>query len=136
MFHEPKFTSASYLRDVKVDWLEADLLRPYNGNPRTHSKKQIKQIADSIKTFGFTNPLLVAGDGTILAGHGRLEGAKLLGWDKVPCIRLAHLSAAQRKAYVLADNKIAELAGWDEELLAIEFQGLIEIDPSFDVSLT
>jgi DNA modification methylase len=136
MFHEPKSTPASYLRDVKVDWLEADLLQPYKGNPRTHSKKQIKQIADSIQTFGFTNPLLVDGDGNILAGHGRLEGARLLGWDKVPCIRLAHLSAAQRKAYVLADNKIAELAGWDEELLAIEFQGLIEIDPSFDVSLT
>jgi DNA modification methylase len=124
------------LHNVQVDWLSVTELRPYKGNPRTHSKKQIRQIAGSIKAFGFTNPILIDSDGILLAGHGRLEAAKLLGWRNVPCIRLDHLNAAQRRAYVLADNKLAELAGWDEELMAIEFKGVIEIDPSFDLSVT
>jgi hypothetical protein len=109
-------------------------LRPHPGNPRTHSKKQVRQIADSIRRFGFTNPVLIGEDGSIIAGHGRVEAAKLLGLDSVPTVRLAHLNAAQRRAYVLADNKLALNAGWDRELLAIELQGLIEID--FDVELT
>jgi DNA modification methylase len=109
-------------------------LRPHPGNARTHSKKQIRQIADSIRRFGFTNPVLIGEDGEIIAGHGRGEAAKLLGLDSVPTVRLAHLSAAQRRAYVLADNKLALNAGWDRELLAIELQGLIDID--FDVELT
>jgi len=109
-------------------------LRPHPGNARTHSKKQIRQIADSIRRFGFTNPVLIGEDGEIIAGHGRVEAAKLLGLDSVPTVRLPHLSAAQRRAYVLADNKLALNAGWDRELLAIELQGLIDID--FDVELT
>src|SRR5262245_49004826 len=109
-------------------------LRPHPGNARTHSKKQIRQIAESIRRFGFNNPILVGEDGEIIAGHGRVEAAKLLGLDTVPTVRLAHLNAAQRRAYVLADNKLALNAGWDRELLAIELQGLIDID--FDVELT
>jgi DNA modification methylase len=109
-------------------------LRPHPGNARTHSKKQIRQIAESIRRFGFNNPILVGEDGEIIAGHGRVEAAKLLGLDTVPTVRLAHLNAAQRRAYVLADNKLALNAGWDRELLAIELQGLIDID--FDVEIT
>ena len=109
-------------------------LRPYPGNARTHSKKQVKQIADSISRFGFTNPVLVAEDGVIIAGHGRVQAAKSLGWKVVPTIALAHLSETERRAYVLADNKLALNAGWDREILAIELQALVELE--FDVELT
>ncbi|WP_366857606.1 DNA methyltransferase [Novosphingobium sp.] len=109
-------------------------LRPYPGNARTHSKKQIKQIADSISRFGFNNPVLVAEDGVIIAGHGRVQAAKSLGWKVVPTIALAHLSETERRAYVLADNKLALNAGWDREILAIELQALVELE--FDVELT
>ncbi|TNE31626.1 MAG: site-specific DNA-methyltransferase, partial [Alphaproteobacteria bacterium] len=109
-------------------------LKPYSRNARTHSKKQIKQIAASIERFGFTNPVLVSDDGQIIAGHGRVEAAKLLGWTAVPTIALSHLSEAERRAYVLADNKLALNAGWDSEILAIEFQALIDLD--FDLEVT
>jgi len=82
-------------------------LRPYARNARTHSKKQLRQIADSIERFGFTNPVLVSDDGEIIAGHGRAEAAKLLGMKTVPTLRLSHLNAEERRAYVLADNKLA-----------------------------
>src|SRR5258707_3767886 len=117
-----------------IDPMPVARLRPYPGNARIHSKKQIRQIADSIRHFGFNNPVLIGEDGGIIAGHGRVEAAKLLGLDSVPTVRLAHLNAAQRRAYVLADNKLALNAGWDRELLAIELQGLIDVD--FDVELT
>ena len=103
-------------------------LRPYPKNARTHSKKQIRQIADSIKRFGFTNPVLISDDNEIIAGHGRVEAAKLIGLKNVPTVRLSHLDAAQRRAYVLADNKLALNAGWDREVLAIELQALIDLD--------
>ena len=109
-------------------------LRPYARNARTHSKTQIKQIAKSIEQFGFTNPVLVSDDGDIIAGHGRVEAAKLLGMKAVPTIALSHLSEAQRRAYVLADNKLALNAGWDKEILAIELQGLLDLE--FDIDLT
>ena len=109
-------------------------LRPYSGNARTHSKKQIKQIARSIERFGFTNPVLVSDDGEIIAGHGRVEAARLLDWKQVPTLTLSHLSVAERRAYVLADNKLALNAGWDREILAIELQGLVDLD--FEVELT
>ena len=109
-------------------------LRPYDRNARTHSKKQIRQIASSIERFGFTNPVLISDDGQIIAGHGRVEAAKLLKIDRVPVLRLAHLSDAERRAYILADNKLAQNAGWDRELLALELQGLIDLN--FDVELT
>lgn len=109
-------------------------LRPYGRNARTHSRKQIRQIADSIERFGFTNPVLVSDEGEIIAGHGRVEAAKLLGLATVPTLRLSHLSPDERRAYVLADNKLALNAGWDQDILAIELQALIDLD--FDVTLT
>ena len=109
-------------------------LRPFPRNARTHSKKQVQQIARSIERFGFTNPVLVSDDGEIIAGHGRVRAAALLGMATVPTIPLSHLSEAERRAYVLADNKLALNAGWDSEILAIELQGLIDLD--FDVTLT
>ena len=119
-----------------TELIERDVatLRPYAGNARTHSKKQIKQIAASIERFGFTNPVLVSDEGEIIAGHGRVEAAKLLGWQAVPTLALSHLSAAERRAYVLADNKLALNAGWDREILAIELQALVDLE--FDVELT
>ncbi|MGE3745558.1 MAG: site-specific DNA-methyltransferase [Sphingomonadaceae bacterium] len=109
-------------------------LKPYAGNARTHSKKQIKQIAASIEQFGFTNPVLVSDSGDIIAGHGRVEAARLLGMKAVPTIALSHLSETERRAYVLADNKLALNAGWDHEILGIELQGLIDL--GFDMSVT
>lgn len=111
-------------------------LRPRSHNPRTHSRRQIRQIAGSIREFGFTNPVLVDADERIVAGHGRVEAAKLLGIDRVPTIRLEDLSEAQIRAYVIADNRLAEIAGWDPELLAIELQFLAELEPEFDVTVT
>lgn len=109
-------------------------LRLYDRNPRTHSKRQIRQLAESIRAFGFTNPVLIAEDDTVLAGHGRIAAAKQLGMTHVPAVRLAHLSPAERRAYILADNKLAENAGWDKELLALELQALVDLD--FDIELT
>ena len=114
-----------------------DQLKPYTQNARTHSKHQIRQIAESIRAFGFTNPVLVDGNNRIIAGDGRVEAAKLLGITEVPTIRLENLSAAQIQAYVIADNKLAENAGWDKEILAIELQHLITLDcVDFDVTIT
>lgn len=109
-------------------------LVPYAGNARTHSKKQIKQIAASIERFGFTNPVLISDTGEIIAGHGRVAAAKLLGLANVPTLALSHLNADERRAYVLADNKLALNAGWDRDVLAIELQGLIDLE--FDIELT
>jgi len=119
---------------MKIEYTPVRELRPHPNNARTHSKKQIRQIANSIHKFGFCNPVLVDDAKQIIAGHGRVEAAKLLGIDAVPTVRLSHLSAADKRAYVLADNKLAEKAGWDRELLAIELQGLIELD--VDIELT
>ena len=121
------------MQPMAIEPMAVTRLRPYAKNARTHSKKQIRQIAASIKEFGFTNPVLISDDDEIIAGHGRVEAAKLLGWQTVPTIRLSHLNAAQRRAYVLADNKLALNAGWDRELLAIELQGLIDLQ--FDIEI-
>lgn len=122
--------------DFRIDVVPISLatLRPYPTNPRTHSKKQIRQIADSIRRFGFTNPVLVSDDDEIIAGHGRVEAAKLLQMKSVPTVRLSHLNAAQRKAYVIADNKLALNSGWDHQLLAVELQALVDLD--FGVEIT
>lgn len=109
-------------------------LRPYARNARTHSRNQVRQIAASIERFGFTNPVLISDDGEIIAGHGRVEAAKLLGWKAVPTIALAHLSETERRAYILADNKLALNAGWDRDILAIELQALVDFE--FDVEVT
>lgn len=103
-------------------------LTPYRGNARTHSPKQIEMIARSIKQFGFVNPVLVDDNLEIIAGHGRVAAAKKLGLSEAPVLRISHLSEAEKRAYVIADNRLAEKAGWDRELLAIELQGLIDLD--------
>src|SRR6266481_3763693 len=117
-----------------VETVSLSKLRPYTKNARTHSKKQISQIAESIKRFGFTNPVLISDDDEIIAGHGRVAAAKILGIESVPTVRLSHLNDAQRRAYVIVDNKLALNAGWDRELLAIELQGLVDLD--VDVEIT
>lgn len=109
-------------------------LIPYVNNARTHNEEQVLQIAASIKEFGFTNPVLIDGENGIIAGHGRLMAAKKLGMEEVPTIELSHLSEAQRKAYILADNKLALNSGWDNDLLAIEFAELGAL--GFDLELT
>lgn len=112
-------------------------IHPYLGNPRTHTPRQVRRIADSIGEFGFTNPILVDEQGIIIAGHGRLEAAKLRGLTHVPVICIAGLSAAQRKALLIADNRLAEKgSGWDRSALALEFDAILELDCTFDLELT
>ena len=111
-------------------------LLPSPTNARTHSKRQISQIAASIRRFGFNNPILADANNVVRAGHGRLEAAKLLGMAAVPVIRASHMSPADFRAYALADNRLAEEAGWDEDILAIEFQELRLIAPDLDLTLT
>lgn len=118
---------------LKICYKAPSELKPYRRNARTHSRAQIKQIAASIEQFGFTNPVLIGDADDIVAGHGRVEAAKLLGLGQVPTLRLAHLSETELRAYVLADNKLAEQAGWDEELLGLELQELSEIGFDLDV---
>ena len=100
---------------MNVEYTLVRELRPYAQNARTHSRKQIRQIADSIKRFGFNNPVLVDGSNQIIAGHGRVEAAKFLGLQAVPTVKLSHLSEADKRAFILADNKLALKAGWDRE---------------------
>jgi len=119
-----------------VEQIPPHELRPYPRNARTHSKKQLRQIAASIERFGFTNPVLIDRTGMILAGHGWVEAAKSLGMAAVPCLRIEGLSEAEKRAYVIADNKLALNAGWDEQLLAEELKGLLAEDVAFDVGLT
>lgn len=119
---------------MQIETLAIDRLIPYARNSRTHSDEQVAQVAASIREFGFTNPVLIDGDGGIIAGHGRVMAARKLGMDKVPCIRLAHLTEAQRRAYVIADNKLALNSGWDDQMLALEFKDLQ--DMGFDLELT
>lgn len=113
---------------------KVEALVPYARNSRTHSDAQVAQIAASIREFGWTNPILVDGDNGIIAGHGRVLAARKLGMEEVPCIELAGLTDTQRRAYIIADNKLALNAGWDDELLAIEFSELA--DAGFDNLLT
>lgn len=128
-------SSATPVRDCRVEERPIASLTLRRRNPRTHSEKQIRQIADSIETFGFTNPVLIDSSGTVIAGHGRVRAAKLLGLQAVPTLTLEHLTEAQIRAYVIADNKLAENAGWDRDLLAIELQELAELDLGFDLEV-
>jgi DNA modification methylase len=118
----------------KIELSPVGRLRPYPRNARTHTRKQIRQIAGSVRRFGFTNPVLIDDEDRIIAGHGRVEAAKHLGLAAIPTLRLSHLSDAEKRAYILADNRLAEMAGWDREILALELQGLIDLD--FEVELT
>jgi ParB family chromosome partitioning protein len=116
-----------------IEQLPTASLIPYARNARTHSEEQVTQIAASIREFGFNNPVLIDAQSTIIAGHGRVMAAGKLGLESVPCIRLTHLTDAQRRAYVLADNRIALNSGWDSDLLAIELGELG--DEGFDLGL-
>lgn len=119
-----------------VEMIAPQDLRPWGRNARTHSKKQVRQIAASIRTFGFTNPVLIDRAGTILAGHGRVAAALELGLTEVPCLRIEHMSEAEKRAYVIADNKLALNAGWDDEILAEELKALTAIgDLGFDIGV-
>ena len=118
---------------AKIEYLKTGDLIPYARNSRTHSDEQVQQIAGSIREFGFTNPILIDAENGIIAGHGRIMAAQKLKIDQVPCIRLSHLTETQRKAYVIADNKLALNSGWDEELLGIELAELRSED--FDLGL-
>ena len=118
----------------QIEYRDPQTLIPYQRNARTHSNKQIKQISQSIERFGFTNPVLISDTGEIIAGHGRALAAQHLHMSQIPTLRLSHLNAAERRAYVLADNKLAEQAGWDQDILVIELQALIDLD--FEAELT
>lgn len=118
-----------------METVDIDKLIPYRGNARLHSEAQVEKIARSIKTFGFTNPLLIDENNVVLAGHGRLAAAQKLGLLQVPVIRLNHLSEKEKKAYVLADNRLAEKASWDQAQLTVELKGL-SVGTDFDLSLT
>jgi len=114
--------------------VNVELLVPYANNARTHSKEQIKKLQSSLREFGFINPLIIDREYNVLAGHGRLSAAKAEGYKEVPCVFVEDLSEAQKKAYIIADNRMALDAGWDEELLAVELEGLSDL--GFDLSLT
>jgi ParB family chromosome partitioning protein len=121
------------LEYIQIELIPLLMLRQYQFNARTHSDEQIQQIADSMREFGFTNPILVDRNNMIIAGHGRFAAAELLGLREVPCLRLGDLDESQKRAYVLADNKLAENAGWDRSLLRLE---LIDLkDEGFDLGL-
>lgn len=121
------------MEKLSIVYRSVDELIPYVRNSRTHSDAQVAQIAGSIREFGWTNPILVDGESGIIAGHGRLMAARKLGLKEVPTIELSGLDENQRRAYVIADNQLATLAGWDDELLAVELQALKDAD--FDMSL-
>lgn len=125
-------TIAPHLPD-QIEHLPTDALVPYARNSRTHSPEQVAQIAASIREFGFTNPVLIDANNTLIAGHGRVMAAQSIGLPTVPAIRLAHLTDAQRRAYVIADNKLAENAGWDMATLAREVEDLTAADYSLDL---
>lgn len=121
------------MNNLQVEYRPLDALVPYANNARTHSDEQVAQIAASIAAFGFVNPVLVDERGVIIAGHGRLAAARMLGMTEVPVIELAHLTETQRKALIIADNRIALNAGWDDELLKLELESLKAEDFDLDI---
>jgi len=119
---------------LRIEYLPITQLRPYGRNARIHSEAQIDAIAESIRQFGFNSPILIGDDNGVIAGHARLAAARKLKLDTVPCVRLSHLNDAQRRAYILADNRLAEMAVWDEELLKSELSELSVLDAELDLS--
>ncbi len=115
----------------KLEILPIDTLTPYANNARTHSDDQIKKIQASLREFGFVNPVLIDANRGVIAGHGRIEAAKREGMTEVPCVFVEHLTDAQKRAYILADNRLAELAGWNIELLQME---LLDLEANFDMA--
>lgn len=122
------------MRRKEIETRQLSELRENPSNARTHSDRQIDQIANSIRAFGFTNPVLVDETGTIIAGHGRVRAATKLGLTEVPVILIDYLDEAQKRAYILADNRLAELAGWDSDILAIELQHLLNAELDFEIT--
>ena len=118
---------------TKIQQWPIERLIPYARNARTHSAEQVAQVAASMREFGFTNPILIDGDSGVIAGHARLQAARKLGLTEVPVIVLDHLTATQKRAYILVDNRLALNAGWDDELLAAEMATLREDE--FDLDL-
>lgn len=118
---------------TKIEQVNVEKLIPYAKNSRKHSDSQIGQIAASIKEFGFINPILIGDDNTLIAGHGRLLAAQKLELKTVPCIRAKHLTPAQRKAYVIVDNRLSETSEWDKEMLKLEIEDL-SLNMNFDLS--
>jgi DNA modification methylase len=123
------------IKNLEVKYVPVGELKPDPGNARTHTKQQIRQIATSIKEFGFVNPVLIDKDKRVIAGHGRIAAAKVRGISEVPAIALENLSTAQARALGVADNRLAEIAGWDRSILAIELQNLLDVE-DFDISVT
>lgn len=119
---------------AEVQEVSRGLLKPYERNAKIHSEEQVKKIADSIKEFGFVNPVLIDRDYNIIAGHGRVMAAESLGLDTVPCLYVEGLTDEQRRAYILADNRLGELGEWDMELVNVELMELQNTD--FDIELT
>ena len=119
---------------MQIESVPVSDLKEYEKNSRTHSDDQVAKIAASVEEFGFTNPILIDESNGGIAGHGRLQAAKRINMGEVPCIRLAHLSESQKRAYVIADNKIAESGGWDDEMLKMEIMELAQDD--YDLKLT
>lgn len=120
---------------MKIEQIKTEKLIPYARNSKLHSEAQVGQIAASIREFGFNNPVLIDKDNGIIAGHGRVLGAQKLGLESVPCLRLAHLTDIQKRAYIIADNRLSETGGgWDTELLALEIEDLRLED--YDIDLT
>jgi ParB-like nuclease domain len=128
--------TTAHIRELCINLRLTDSLKSSSENPRTHSKKQIRKIARSIESFGFNVPVLVDDQGNIIAGHGRVEAAKLLGISHLPTISLAHLSAAETMAYMIADNRLSECGEWDERLLCQQLKTLSEIDLNFSIEAT
>lgn len=122
--------------DKKITYRDPATLHGRQTNPRKHTTKQVRKIANSIWEFGFQNPVLVDSNDTIIAGHGRVEAAKLVGLDRIPTIRVDDLTEAQVRAYVIADNRLAELANWDEPALSLEFKAIMDLDINLDLTLT
>ena len=118
---------------LSIEHIPVECLKPDPANARQHSAKQIHQIAKSIETFGFNVPILVDSNLNVIAGHGRLLACKRLGWREVPTIRLDHLTPEQRRAFMIADNRLAEVAKWDDRLLAEQLQALASVDLDFDM---
>lgn len=119
---------------TKLEMVKVSELIPYVNNARTHSQEQVNKLRSSLREFGFVNPVIIDADKNVIAGHGRLKAAKEEGITEVPCVLVDYLTEAQKKAYILADNRYAQDAGWDEELLRLEIEALEGMD--FDVSLT
>lgn len=134
--HSRSRIQATAFKHPQIELRNLGTLKAARRNARIHSAKQLNQIAESIEAFGFVNPILVDTDDRIVAGHGRADAARKLGLATVPVIRLEHLSEAELRAYAIADNRLAELAGWDRDVLALELADLITIDSDFDVSVT